>query len=121
MHITGRVIRGSGDGRRIGFPTANIEITTQIELEYGVYASRVFLDKEIFFGITHFGPRSVFGETHPQFETHIFDFDRDIYDSIVEVEILDRVRGTMKFASLDEMVEQIEADILKAKLILQRY
>jgi riboflavin kinase/FMN adenylyltransferase len=110
--FSGKVIRGSGDGSKIGFPTANILPSIDISgLKYGVYACELLIDDIPHKGVAHYGPRAVFGETEPQFEVHILDFNQDIYDKKVQVIVGLFIRETIKFDSIDELKEQILIDI----------
>lgn len=114
--ITGRVIKGSGDGKKMGIPTANIEFKHNLKtITQGVYSTRIKIDKKKYFGISHYGPRYVFNETTPQLEIHILDFDQDIYGKIVEIELLGFIRPTMKFKNTEEMLKQIDKDIAEVK------
>jgi riboflavin kinase/FMN adenylyltransferase len=106
------VTRGSGDGTKIGFPTANILPNIDISgLKFGVYACDIYIEKKPYKGVAHYGPRAVFGETKPQFEVHILDFNQDIYDKSVEVFLGKYIRETLKFNSLIDLKKQIEEDI----------
>lgn len=113
--LKGIVIHGSGDGHKIGFPTANIQIEHLPKIQYGVYACQLRIADSQYLGVMHFGPRMIFNERHPQFEVHILDFDRDIYDQNVEVIVLQFIRDTIKFDSFDELITQIKADIVKCR------
>lgn len=111
--LSGKVIKGRGDGSKLGFPTANIIPKEDIStLAHGVYSCRVIINGISHKGIAHYGPRAVFGETKPQFEVHILDFDEDIYGVNIEIELLKFTRDTIKFKTVESMVEQIKKDIL---------
>ncbi len=113
-HFSGKVIKGSGDGRKIGFPTANILPKIDISsLKYGVYACEILINNISYNGVAHYGPRAVFDETKPQFEVHILDFDEDIYGELVNIFLGKRIRETMKFYTIDDLVKQIKIDISK--------
>lgn len=116
--VKGIVERGAGDGRKIGFPTANISLQNPLPLEYGVYASIATIDGRSYKSITHYGPRLVFGETRPLFEVHIFDFNTSIYGKELVVEVRDFIRKTQPFPSLEAMKKQIQEDCKKAKRLL---
>jgi riboflavin kinase/FMN adenylyltransferase len=112
INFSGKVTRGSGDGTKIGFPTANILPNIDISgLKFGVYACDIYIEKKPYKGVAHYGPRAVFGETKPQFEVHILDFNQDIYDKSVEVFLGKYIRETLKFNSLIDLKKQIEEDI----------
>lgn len=117
--IEGIVERGSGDGRKLGFPTANVKILKELNIPIGVYACRVKFYDQLLDAVLHFGPRLVFGEEKVLFEVHIFDFEEDLYDELIKVDIYDFIRPTKNFDSLDELVEEIYSDIKKAKEILK--
>ncbi|HRN86610.1 MAG TPA: riboflavin kinase [Candidatus Dojkabacteria bacterium] len=114
--FSGRVTRGSGDGTKIGFPTANILPNIDISgLKFGVYACDIYIEKKPYKGVAHYGPRAVFGETKPQFEVHILDFDKDIYGELVKIFLGKYIRETMNFDNLNGMIEQIHQDIKYAR------
>lgn len=116
LKIRGKVVKGSGDGKKIGVPTANIKTNLDLtNLKQGVYSAKVRVDAKEYLGVAHYGPRAVFNETNPQLEVHIPDFDQDIYGKVVEIELTKFQRPTMKFGSVAEMMEQIEKDILITK------
>ena len=119
MRIKGIVIKGSGEGTKIGIPTANIATDDKVsELEQGVYATRVFIDGKTYGGVAHYGPRAVFNEFHPQLEVHIFKLKEMIYGKTIEIELLEFIRPTLKFSTIDEMLKTINMDIRSAKHIL---
>lgn len=116
--VTGTVVHGSGDGTKLGFPTANLSITSPIDLTYGVYACIATIDDQTYKGVLHYGPRSIFGEINPQFEVHLFDFNKNIYGKIVTIQIHDFIRGTIKFTSIKELTIQIQKDCEQAKKLI---
>lgn len=119
VRIKGIVIKGSGEGTKIGIPTANIATDDNVsELEQGVYATNVFIDGKTYGGVAHYGPRAVFNEFHPQLEVHIFKLKEMIYGKTIEIELLEFIRPTLKFNTIDEMLKTINIDISSAKHIL---
>lgn len=117
--LSGPVIHGRERGRTIGFPTANLGVRTECLPPDGVYATRIVIDGERFPSITNIGMRPTFAEPERTFEAHIFDFDRDIYDREVRLELLERIRPERKFASGAELAAQIKADLAQARAILE--
>jgi riboflavin kinase/FMN adenylyltransferase len=116
--LSGVVIHGRERGRTIGFPTANLELSTECIPPDGVYATRIILPDGTYSSITNIGMRPTFGEPARTFEAHIFDFDRDIYGQEVKLEMVERIRPERKFASGQELAAQIAADLQRAKAIL---
>jgi riboflavin kinase/FMN adenylyltransferase len=110
--VFGQVVRGSGKGHQIGFPTANIDTAGYQLPPDGVYAARVILGEKSFDGIANLGFRPTVSHDHQRvLEVHLFDFDGDLYGIDVEVEFLRFLRGEKKFASVDELRDQIARDI----------
>ena len=110
--VFGQVVRGSGKGHQIGFPTANIDTAGYQLPPDGVYAVRVIIGEKSFDGIANLGFRPTVSQGHQRvLEVHLFDFDGDLYGIDVEVEFLRFLRGEKKFASVDELRDQIARDI----------
>ncbi len=116
--LHGAVVRGRERGRKIGFPTANIESETESIPPDGVYATRVILDDGAYGAITNIGMRPTFAETARTIEAHIFDFTRDIYGMRIKLEVIERIRPERKFDSADALKNQIALDLSKAREIL---
>jgi riboflavin kinase/FMN adenylyltransferase len=110
--VFGQVVRGSGKGHQIGFPTANIDTAGYQLPPDGVYAVRVILGDKSFDGIANLGFRPTVSQGHQRvLEVHLFQFEGDLYGMDVEVEFLRFVRGEKKFASVEELRDQIVLDI----------
>lgn len=107
--IQGVVKKGAQIGRMIGFPTANIDYPENIvKIPYGVYYVKIGEKR----GIMNWGMKpTVHNTLCPVSETHIFDFDGDLYGQELRIEILNRIRGEIKFQSLEELKKQIKKDI----------
>ena len=116
--LHGPVVRGRERGRKIGFPTANIESETECVPPDGVYATRVILDDGAYGSITNIGMRPTFSENARTIEAHIFNFTRDIYGMRVKLELIERIRPERKFDSADALKNQIALDLSKAREIL---
>ncbi len=109
------VIKGNGEGKKLGFPTANLKFTKPLNLPYGVRACMAVIDGKRFGGVLHYGPRSTFGQTTPTLEVHVFDMKKNIYGKQMTVEIGDFIRGTKKFSSVKKLVAQMNEDCILAK------
>lgn len=116
--LHGTVVRGRERGRTIGFPTANLDSETECIPPDGVYATRVLVDDGHYLSITNIGMRPTFNEEARSIETHIFDFNRDIYGHRIRLELIERIRGEKKFASAEELRQQIAQDLGRAHEIL---
>jgi riboflavin kinase/FMN adenylyltransferase len=119
--VQGSIFRGDRRGHDLGYPTANILLQDTIHPAYGVYACLVQIEGETDWlsAATNIGIRPMFEVSEGQIEAHILNFpDRDIYNKILRVKPLQRLRGEAKFNSLEELIEQIEKDCEKTKTIL---
>ena len=113
----GVVERGEQNGRTFGFPTANLHLGDLLHPKHGVYVIRVRIDREGEWlgGVANFGRTPTTGLRDPLLEAHIFDFDREIYGSWLEVELISYLRPELKFPSLDAMIEAIHVDAAQAR------
>lgn len=117
--LAGPVIHGFERGRTIGFPTANISVAADRALpELGVYATRGCVSGRTLKGATNIGRRPTFDAGHISIETHLIDFEGDIYGERLELEIIDRIRAEKKFSGPDELVAQIRADVEAVREVL---
>jgi riboflavin kinase/FMN adenylyltransferase len=117
--LRGPVVAGDRRGRTLGFPTANIAVTADRALPaYGVYATWAYLGEEKLQSATSIGIRPHFDGEQPSVETFIFDFDRDIYDRILRIELVERLRPEEKFESLDALIQQMHWDVERSRQIL---
>lgn len=115
--VSGRVAHGNKRGRTIGFPTANVQMFRKNTAVKGVYAVTMtgIDDKEIQ-GIANVGTRpTVDGGKKVILETHLFDFNKDIYGQYVEIHFKQKIRDEMRFQSFNELKLQIEKDIVIAR------
>ncbi|HSV03359.1 MAG TPA: bifunctional riboflavin kinase/FAD synthetase [Phenylobacterium sp.] len=115
--VEGEVVRGRQLGRKLGYPTANVGLDDYVIPKFGVYATRTRLpDGRKLPGVANIGVNpTVDGVTEPLLEVWLFDFDEDIYDQVIETDLIAFQRPELKFDSLDAMVVQIEADVREAK------
>jgi riboflavin kinase/FMN adenylyltransferase len=116
LSLSGPVVRGAMRGRTIGFPTANIAIGADRELPaFGVYATRTQLASAAYRSVTNIGRRPTFDDGAPSVETYILDFDADIYDQELRVDLIAMLRGEAKFDSVDALKQQIARDVEAAR------
>jgi riboflavin kinase/FMN adenylyltransferase len=113
--ITGKVTEGHQEGRKIGFPTANIlPPCDKIMPPNGVYATNVIIDGNHYKGMTNVGTRPTYQDNSADetvtIETNIFDFNEDIYGKVITVEFLHKVRDEQQFDSPEALRQQIEKD-----------
>ena len=118
--IEGPVQRGRQLGRTLGFPTANVDLGDYVSPRFGVYATRTRLaDGREMPGVANIGVNpTVQGVTAPLLEVWLFDFDEDIYDSVIETDLIAFLRPEEKFASLEIMTAQIMRDAAQARTLL---
>ena len=116
--LRGTIVQGDGRGRQIGFPTANIEPGAQLCPPNGVYAIRAKLANRWLDGVLNIGIRPTFDGTKFQVESHLFDFDEDIYGETIEIFFIEKIRNERKFSDIQTLVQQIHRDIAIAHEIL---
>jgi riboflavin kinase / FMN adenylyltransferase len=119
--LTGKVVRGDGRGRQLGFPTANLDPgqASKVIPSRGVYVVGVSIGGVDGFGIMNIGIRpTVDAGLRETREVHILDFDRECYDEELTVRFLERLREERKFASLQDLTAQIQRDRDAARMYL---
>ena len=120
--LHGVVVAGNRLGRTIGFPTANMQLYEPLKLVpgNGVYFVRVRTLEKEFFGMCNIGCRPTVGTGNTRtIETHIFDFDEDIYGLDLEVTFISRIREEVRFDSLEELRVQLEKDRDACRTVLK--
>lgn len=115
--VCGRVAHGDKRGRQLGFPTANVEMLRKNIPLNGVFAVTLSgLDNNIYQGVANLGTRPTFdGQSRAVLETHLFDFQENIYGRYVEVHFKAKLRDEIRFANLAELQAQIQKDVTAAK------
>ncbi|RXK52247.1 bifunctional riboflavin kinase/FAD synthetase [Aquirufa rosea] len=119
--LSGSIIHGNHKGRELGFPTANLMLEDSAKYipGLGVYLSKMKIGNNTYSGITNIGKRpTITMDQHISIETHLLNFDCDIYGEKVEIFLLDKIRDEKKFNSLQELIDQISIDVNLAKSIL---
>lgn len=112
---SGRVIKGKQEGRKMGFPTANL-LVDKFCVKRGVYASRITIGPNTFYGVTNIGRRPTIESDAPTdiVETNIFDFDEDIYGVMIKVELIEFIRPEKSFSGRDELIQNVEQNKAEA-------
>ncbi len=115
--VSGIVVEGKQLGRTIGFRTANIVYPDElIDIPYGVYATLLYVDDKSYFAVTNYGIRPTISSDYSSvLESHIIEFNEDIYNKNIRVEFLYKIRNEIKFKSVDDLKVQIEKDISYVK------
>ncbi len=120
--LHGTVVEGERVGRKLGFPTANIEASDPHKLipGYGVYAVEVLLSGKKYGGMLNIGSRPTFNKNadNRSIEVHIFDFSGDIYNKEITLVFAGKIRNEKKFSSVDALTEQLKKDKIAALKIL---
>ncbi|MGA9289985.1 MAG: bifunctional riboflavin kinase/FAD synthetase [Anaerobacillus sp.] len=121
--VKGTVVQGDQRGRTIGFPTANVDLKDEYLVpSTGVYAVRMWAKDQWMNGVCNIGYKPTFYEEkpdQPSLEVHVFDFSGDLYGEQVEVEFYQKIRGEVKFSSVDDLIAQIGEDAKDARKILK--
>jgi riboflavin kinase / FMN adenylyltransferase len=113
--LIGAVERGAQRGRTLGFPTANLTDVPVLVPGFGVYATSVQWRGRKWISATHIGPNPTFGEGHRKIETHLLDFQGDLYGESLVVDFHHRLRDISKFASVDQLLQQLRADVVEVR------
>ncbi|MGN6312555.1 MAG: bifunctional riboflavin kinase/FAD synthetase [Rhodanobacteraceae bacterium] len=118
--IGGRVVHGNRVGHELGYPTANIRLGGRVSPVQGIFAVRVMgIDAKPWAGVASLGVRPMFDGNEPLLETHLFDFEGDLYGRRIEVEFVAKLRDEEKFADLDALRAQMDKDAMQARRILE--
>lgn len=121
VFIDGAVVEGARRGRELGFPTANLVTVNELVPPAGVYATLAIIDGTAHPSVTNIGFRPTFGETTQlTIETHLLGLQRDLYGRAVRLSFIQRLRDERRFADVDSLKGQIEADVRRATRLFDR-
>ena len=110
--IEGTVKRGEKRGRKIGFPTCNIDLENYILPKLGVYSAKIIVNKNIKKkGIVNIGYKPTFGKNRLLLEAYIFGLRKNLYDKRIKIMLIKFIRKEKKFSSIDQLKKQIKKDI----------
>jgi len=112
FNLTGKVVKGDGLGKKINYPTANIfiEETYKIIPKDGVYLVETIIKDKLFKGMMNIGHRPTIGSNDKSLEVHLFNFNEDIYDHVISIEMISKIRDEKKFASIEGLKKQLLKD-----------
>ena len=110
--LTGKVIKGDGLGKQIDYPTANLLIEEDYKIipKDGVYYIRTRIDNKLYNGMMNIGHRPTIGNKAKSIEVNLFNFDRDIYDKIISIDVVVKIRDEKKFSSINALKAQLSKD-----------
>ena len=110
--LNGTVVNGKKLGGKIGYPTANINVKESYKLipKTGVYVVKSTIDKKTVFGMMNIGNRPTVDGNHQTIEVHFFDFNQDLYDKNLTIELIYFLRDEQKFDSIDLLIQQLKKD-----------
>lgn len=114
LHLRGVVQHGDKRGRVMGFATANLKGPTPVEMAYGVYASQTTIPSrgpQVYRSVTSYGVRPTFAGAECRIETHILDFEGDLYDCEIDVRLVAFLRGEQRFTSVEALMAAVQGDI----------
>lgn len=123
-------IKGKGRGKLMRFPTINLKIPANFELEDGIYAVKVNIEDKIFSGALHYGPVPTFNEEGKSLEVYLIEVTNDdlisyglenLNEKIIKVEIIKYLREIIKFNSKEELIKQIKEDVKEIKSLTPIY
>jgi len=119
FEIKGKVIKGEGRGKKLGYPTANLKLNTDYVLPpAGVYAGFVHYNDCIYKGIGYFGYKPTFSKKNYNIEIHIFNFSDNIYGEKLNFELVKYIRKDLCFENETDLINQIQNDILYTERLL---
>lgn len=114
--IPGKVIPGKGRGKKLGFPTANLEVVPAPDLSLeGIYAAYTHVNGKRYPSVVFIGAAETFQESDWSYETYLLDFDQDLYDQELQLELLQKIRANQKFSGEKELIQAIETDVTTAR------
>lgn len=121
--LTGKVVNGKQLGGKIGFPTANIDVSEDYKLipKTGVYVVKSVIDNTTVYGMMNIGNRPTVDGEHQTIEVHYFNFNQNLYGKELTIELLYYLRDEQKFDSVSDLISQLEKDQQNSMLFLKSY
>ena len=121
--VSGNIIKGDKIGRKIGYPTANLEIKEDYKLQpqNGVYLVQCHLNNKRYFGMMNVGKRPTVSGKKKRIETYFFNFEGDLYGEDLKIDLLEKIRDEQKFDSLDSLGNQLGIDENSCLKLIPKY
>jgi riboflavin kinase/FMN adenylyltransferase len=117
--MSGKVVRGDRVGRRLGFPTANVDLRRRQSAVEGIFAVRVHgAGPKPLDAVASVGSRPTFNGTKPLLEVYLFDFDGDLYGRYIHVDFIARLRDQVKYDDVADLIAQMHVDADNARSVL---
>lgn len=122
FRMEGRVIRGAGLGKKLGYPTANLRVRKLPSPVHGVMAAWARVQGDVWRAtVCSLGTRPAVGGKDPLLEVHFFDFDRDLYGQRIDVQFVAKLRDEQDFDNIDQLIQQMNRDEAQARAVLARH
>ncbi len=121
--LCGSIVKGDKIGRKIGYPTANLDIKEKYKLrpQNGVYLVQSHLNNQKYFGMMNVGKRPTVSGKQIQTEIYFFDFDGDLYGNKLKIELLEKIRDEQKYDSLESLGNQLSIDQKSCQKLIPKY
>ncbi len=122
--LFGKVVQGDKRGRSLGYPTANVDLSSNRKVlpKDGIYFVQVMIDEEKYFGMASIGVRPTFHKNGKRiFEVNILDFNRDIYGYDLRINFLQRLRDEQKFDSVEQLIQKMHEDEKLSRELQNKY
>ena len=116
--IQGTVVEGEKRGRRLGFPTANLDMVEVLIPGKGVYAARAIVGDQTYLAAVNVGENITFGGQALKIEAHLLDFGEDIYGRHLALDFTHQIRGLVRFESAEHLINQMNQDVEKVRELL---
>jgi riboflavin kinase/FMN adenylyltransferase len=121
--LSGDIIKGQGLGRKLSFPTVNLNVAEDFKLipMKGVYAVRTEIEGSRVFGMMNIGFRPTVGGNGKTIEVHLLDYQGDLYGTKMQIEVLARLRDEEKFESVEALSEQLRKDEDNTRSVISKF
>jgi riboflavin kinase/FMN adenylyltransferase len=117
--LHGRVVSGTGRGRELGFPTANLGVSPGQALPAdGVYATRAYISDKTYQSVTSIGTRPTFDGKERVVEVYILDYNGNLYGQELKIDVVERLRGEERFKTVDELKKKMAEDVKQGRAVL---